>query len=134
MNSKIVFAALATIVAIGLGISISQSIAVQEKYSKVFYLDATFYEDKKYVEITFSDESKKTSNTVLEILGMAESFQKTFDGPSFKITVPFDKEPEYGWDTTPVTIVADHPEFGKIGIKTNIHPDGTSSKVIFTEL
>jgi hypothetical protein len=134
MNNKIIFAAVATIVAFGIGLSISQSITVQEKYSKVFYFDATFYEDKKYVEITFSDESKKTNNVVLEILGMTESFQKTFEGSNFKITVPFDKEPEYGWNTMPVTLVIDHAEFGKIGLKTDIHPHGTSSKVIFSEL
>jgi hypothetical protein len=70
----------------------------------------------------------------LEILGMEKSFQRTFDGASFKITVPFDDEPQYGWKTMPVTVVADHAEFGKIGIKTDIHAEGKESGIIFTEL
>jgi hypothetical protein len=134
LNKKIALAAIGTIIAFGIGISISQSIAIQEKYSKVFYFDAIFYEDKKYVEVTFSDETQKTTNTVLEILGMEESFQKTFDGWSFKTTVPFEQEPEYGWKVVPVTLVVDHPEFGKVGIKTEIHKEGIQGQVIFSQL
>jgi hypothetical protein len=134
MNKKITLAAVLTMIAFGVGVSISQSFTVQEKYSKVFHLDATFYEDKKYVEIIFSDESAKTSSVVLEILGMEKSFQKTFEGSNFKITVPFDEEPPYGWKTMPVTLVVDHLEFGKIGIKTDIHDEGKEGHVIFTEL
>jgi hypothetical protein len=134
MNKKIVLAAALTIIVFGVGISISQSLTVQEKYSKVFHLDATFYADKKYVEIIFSDDSAKTNGVVLEILGMETSFQKTFEGSNFKITVPFDGEPTYGWKTMPVTLVVDHLEFGQIGIKTDIHEEGKESHVIFTEL
>jgi len=134
LNKKIILAAVGTIIALGIGISVSQSIMVQEKYSKVFYFDATFYEEKKYVEITFSDQSKKTTNVVLEILGMEESFQKTFSGSDFTITVPFDKEPQYGWKTVPVTLVVEHPEFGKVGLKTEVHMPGQQPKVIFSQL
>jgi len=134
MNKKIILAAVATIIAFGVGISVSQSIQVQEKYSKVFYLDATFHEDKKYVEITFSDQSKKTTSTVLEILGMEQSFQKTFAGPDFTIVVPFDQEPQYGWKTVPITLVVEHPDFGKVGLKTEIHTPGQEAKIIFSQL
>jgi hypothetical protein len=134
LNKKITIAAISTIIAFGIGLSISQSIAIQEKYSKVFYFDATFYEDKKYVEIIFTDETKKSTNTVLEILGLEESFQKTFDGWTFKTIVPFDGEPQYGWQTVPVTLVVAHPEFGKVGIKTEIHTEGKEGKVIFSQL
>ncbi len=134
MKTKIVFAAVAVLVAFGIGLSISQSMEIQEKYSKVFYFDATFYEDKKYVEITFSDESQKTTYSILEILGMKESFQKSFTGHSFKITVPFDQEPEYGWKVVPVTLIVNHSEFGSVGIKTDIHKEGVEGKVIFSQL
>jgi hypothetical protein len=134
MNKRIVLAAIATIIAFGIGISVSQSFLVQEKYSAVFHFDATFYEDKKFVEIAFSDESKKTTNTTLEILGMEESFQKTFDGWNFKTIVPFEGEPQYGWKTVPVTLVVEHPEFGKVGIKTEIHTEGEENSVIFSQL
>lgn len=134
MNKKIVLAAIATIIAFGVGISVSQSISVQKKYEDVLFLDATFYDDKKYVEITFSDKTNKTTNVVLEVLGMQKSFQKTFDGSFFKTTVPFDNEPEYGWKVVPITLVVTHPEFGKVGVKTDIHIPGQESKIIFTQL
>lgn len=134
MNKKIILAAVGTIIAFGIGISVSQSMMVQEKYSQIFYFDATFYEDKKYVEITFTDDTKQTAGTTLEILGMEESFQRTFEGWSFTTTVPIDGEPQYGWNTVPVTLVADHPEFGKVGIKTEIHIEGQDAKVIFSQL
>ena len=134
MNKKIILAAVATIIAFGVGISVSQSASVQKKYENVLFLDATFYDDKKYVEITFSDNTNKTTSVVLEILGMEKSFQKTLDGPSFTITVPFDKEPQYGWKVVPVTLVVNNPDFGKVGVKTDIHIPGQKSQLIFTQL
>ena len=134
MNKKIILAAVATIIAFGVGISVSQSASVQKKYEDVLLLDATFYDDKKYVEITFSDNTNKTTSVVLEILGMEKSFQKTLDGSSFVITVPFDKEPQYGWKVVPVTLVVNHPDFGKVGVKTDIHIPGQKSQMIFTQL
>ncbi len=134
MNKKIILAAVATIIVFGIGISISQSILVQKKYENVLYLDATFYDDKKYVEITFSDDTHKTTSVILEILGMEKSFQKTLDGPFFKITVPFTEEPQYGWKVVPITLVVNHPDFGKVGVKTDIHTPGQESKIIFTQL
>ena len=134
MNKKIILVAVATIIAFGIGISVSQSASVQKKYENVLFLDATFYDDKKYVEITFSDNTNKTTSVVLEILGMEKSFQKTLDGPSFTITVPFDKEPQYGWKVVPVTLVVNNPDFGKVGVKTDIHIPGQKSQMIFTQL
>lgn len=106
----------------------------QQKYEPVFDLDATFHPIQKQVEIKFSDKTGKTTNVVLEILGMETSFQKTLDGPSFTLMVPFDKEPQYGWKVVPITLVVNHQEFGKIGVKTDIHEEGQSSKTIFTQL
>jgi hypothetical protein len=65
---------------------------------------------------------------------MEESFQKTFDGWNFKTTIPFEQEPEYGWKVVPVTLVVNHPEFGKVGIKTEIHKEGIHGQVIFSQL
>ena len=134
MNKKIILASVITIIAFGIGISIFQSISVQQKYQDLLYLDGTFYPDKKLVEITFADKTQKTTSVVLEILGMEKSFQRTFDGHSFTITVPFDKEPQYGWKVVPITLVVTHPEFGKVGVKTDIHDVGKSSGTIFTQL
>jgi hypothetical protein len=135
MNKKIVLAAVGTIIAFGIGISISQSIKTSEKYSEIFYLDATFYKDRKYIQIKFDDATEKTSSVTLEILGMEQSFQKKFSGPHFDIQVPFDGVPQYGWKSMPITLVAEHQEFGKIGLKTEVRDYGQPpNKIIFSEL
>ncbi|MFY9301082.1 MAG: hypothetical protein WAO91_07830 [Candidatus Nitrosotenuis sp.] len=135
MNKKIILAVICTLIAFGIGASIIQNMQDSEKYSKIFYLDATFYQDKSYVQITFDDSSKKTTNIVLEVLGMRESYQKTFSGPHFEINVPFDGIPQYGWKTTPITLVVEHPEFGRIGLKTDVHNQGEPpNKIIFSKL
>ena len=87
----------------------------------IFFLDATFYEDEQYVEITFEDKSQSTNSAVLEILGMETSFQKTFVGSNFIERVDFVNEPKYGWQIHPITVQVKHSELGKIGLKTEIH-------------
>jgi len=134
MNKKVALAAICTIVAFGIGISVVQNMQVSEKYSKVFTVDATFYPDKKMIEIKYDDSTQKTKHAVLEILGMQTSFQKSFDSPSFAVQVPFDSVPQYGWRSMPITLVVEHEEFGKIGIKTDVHNDGEQpSSLIFSE-
>ena len=44
---------------------------------QTFQIDAVYY-DSGHVEISFLDKSDKTTLVVMEILGMEESFQKTF--------------------------------------------------------
>lgn len=135
MNKKIVLASVGTIIALAVGISIVQSIQVSEKYSDVFTVDATYYPERKLVEVRFDDNSKKTESVILEVLGLQPSFQKIFDSSSFVTTIPFDSEPQYGWKVTPVTFVVEHTEYGKIGIKIDIHNEGEpSGNAIFTEL
>ena len=42
--------------------------------------------------------------------------------------------PKYGWKTTPVTLEIQHSEFGKIGLKTEIHElDQSKPKIIVEE-
>jgi hypothetical protein len=88
-----------------------------------FEIDATYY-DAGYVEISYLDKTAKTNNVVLEILGMDESFQKTFSGSEFVESVPFPVTPKYGWQVHPVTFLIDHQELGKVSLKTEIHPYG----------
>ncbi len=134
MNKKITLAVILTIIVLGIGLSVIQNTQNSEKYSGVFYLDATFYKDKKYVEIKFDDSTQKTTSSILEIQGMETSFQKTFTGSNFTTQVPFDSVPKYGWKTMPVTLVVEHSEFGKVGIKTDIHDfDEPSGNLIFSK-
>jgi len=134
MNRKITLTVILTILVLGVGISVVQNTKNSEKYSGIFYLDATFYKEKKYVEIKFDDSTRKTAKVTLEIQGMEQSFQKIFTGSNFTIQVPFDDTPKYGWKTMPVTLVVEHPDFGKVGVKTDIHNQNEqASKTIFSE-
>ena len=134
MNRKIILAVILTIIVFGVGISVVQNAKYSEKYSGIFHLDATFYKEKKYVEIKFDDSTQKSTRITLEIQGMEQSFQKIFTGSNFTIQVPFDDVPKYGWKTMPVTLVVEHSEFGKVGVKTDIHNQNEqASKTIFSE-
>jgi len=88
---------------------------------QTFQIDAVYY-DSGYVEISYFDKSDKTNSVVMEILGMGESFQKTFSGSEFIEIVPFPNIPKYGWPVHPVVLEIDHKEFGHIQLKTEIHP------------
>ena len=92
-----------------------------EQFAQTFDVDAIYYERQGIVEISFNDNSQKTSSVVLEILGMEETFQKTFEGSSFVERVQFDSPPKYGWKIHPITLNVEHQEFGTVGIKTEIH-------------
>ena len=107
----------------------------RELYSNTFTISAIYLQEQGIVEISFLDNSGKTQSTVLEILGMGESFQKNYVGPEFTEKVPFSSEPQYGWKTNPVTFVVEHEEFGTLGIKTEIHaPDEPVPSIIFSKL
>ena len=88
---------------------------------QTFQIEAIYY-DSGHVEISYFDKSGKTNSVVMEILGMEESFQKTFSGSEFLEIVPFPNLPKYGWPVHPVVLEIDHKEFGHIQLKTEIHP------------
>ena len=107
----------------------------KELMEETFVFDAIYYEEDQIIEITFQDSSQKTSKVVLEILGLEESFQKTFTNSQFTERVPFDSTPQYGWKTHPVTLVVEHEDFGKIGLKTEIHAEGEPAEpIIYSSL
>jgi hypothetical protein len=90
---------------------------------QTFDVEAIYY-DTGHVEVSFFDNSDKTTNVVLEILGMDETFQKTFSDSEFIEIIPFPNEPKYGWAIHPIVLEIDHEELGHIQIKTEIHPMG----------
>ena len=107
----------------------------KELMATTFVFDAVYFEKDGIIEITFQDKSQKTSKAVLEILGMENSFQKTFSDIEFIERVPFDGPPQFGWEIHPVTLVVEHDEFGKIGLKTEIHSENEPAKpIIFSPL
>ncbi|MGY5152150.1 MAG: hypothetical protein ACW9XA_07770 [Candidatus Nitrosopumilus sp. bin_6a] len=90
---------------------------------QTFLVEAIFY-DAGYVEVSYLDNSGKTTLVVMEILGMDETFQKTFSDSEFIEIVPFTNEPKYGWAIHPVVLEIDHEELGHIQLKTEIHSVG----------
>ena len=106
----------------------------KESLEKTFVVDAIYYEEG-YVEINYQDKSQKTNEVILEILGMPNSFQKTFNESQFVERVPFQSPPKYGWKTNPVTFVIDHEELGQIGIKIEVHSeDEPPLPIIYSKL
>ena len=89
--------------------------------SQTFQVDAVYY-DSGNVEISFLDTSGKTDFVIMEILGMDESFQKSFGGSQFVETVSFPNPPKYGWAIHPIVLEIEHLEFGHIQLKTEIPP------------
>ena len=88
---------------------------------QTFQVEAIYY-DSGHVEISYFDKSDKTNSVIMEILGMEESFQKTFSDSEFIEVVPFPNEPKYGWPIHPIVFEVEHEELGHIQLKTEIHP------------
>jgi len=95
----------------------------KDVYRETFQVEAIYY-DAGHVEVSYLDKSGKTTNVVLEILGMSESFQKTYSDSEFIEIVPFPNLPKYGWAIHPVILEIDHKDFGHIQLKTEIHSIG----------
>ena len=91
---------------------------------QTFQINAVYY-DSGHVEISFLDKSGQTENVVMEILGMDETFQKSFLDPQFIEIVPFSDVPKYGWAIHPIVLEVEHEEFGHVQIKTEIHEMNT---------
>jgi len=136
MTKKIILTVSIILVSIFAALFLIESFSIdRELYSSTFVVDAIYLEEEGTVEISFLDNSGKTQSVVLEILGMAESFQKNHVGSEFNEKVPFSSVPKYGWKTNPVTFVVEHEEFGTIGIKTEIHAsDEPPTPIIFSKL
>src|SRR3970040_683910 len=107
----------------------------RELFANTFIVDAIYLEEEGYVEISFLDNSGKTKSVVLEILGMPESFQKNFIGSAFFATVSFSETTKYLCENNTPTFVVEHEEFGKIGIKTEIHTQSEPpAPIIFSKM
>ena len=88
---------------------------------QTFQVEAIYY-DSGHVEISYNDNSEKTSTVIMEILGMEESFQKIYSDSEFIEIVPFANPPKYGWPIHPVVFEIEHEELGHVQLKTEIHP------------
>ncbi len=95
----------------------------KDEMRQILQIEAVYY-DSGHVEISYLDNSDQTDSVVLEILGMDDSFQKTFYGSEFIEIVPFPNVPKYGWAIHPIVMEVEHEEFGHVQLKTEIHAVG----------
>ena len=103
---------------------VNVSSSENNELSQVFFVEGIYHESQNYVEIHFRDSSENTESVILEILGMEESFQQTYDTSEFIEIIPFEEPPKYGWAIHPITMVIQHNEYGTVNLKTEIHPVG----------
>ena len=135
MNKKIIAIASAIVAIIIVISGIFDSSLDKSTISQTIFVDAIYEPKTNFVKITYSDNSEKTKLVTLEILGMEKTFHKEFSQNSFVETVQINFEPKYGWATMPVTFSIDHEEFGKIGLKTEIHQqDETKPRVVYSKI
>tara|TARA_B100000949_G_scaffold4117_1_gene3639 strand:+ start:303 stop:710 length:408 start_codon:yes stop_codon:yes gene_type:complete len=135
MNKKIIVIASAIMAIIIVISGIFDSSLDKSTISQTIFVDAIYEPKTNLVKITYSDNSEKTKLVTLEILGMEKTFHKEFSQNSFVETVQINFEPKYGWATMPVTFSIDHEEFGKIGLKTEIHQqDETKPRVVYSKI
>ena len=135
MNKKIIATvSIISLTAIILSIS-SNSVLDESVISQTIFVDTVYEPENNLVKITYNDNSKKTNLVTLEILGMEQTFHKEFSQNSFVEIVQINSEPKYGWSTMPVVFSVNHDEFGKIGLKTEIHQQGEPKpRIIYSEI
>jgi hypothetical protein len=95
----------------------------KDEIRQTLQIEAVYY-DSGHVEISYYDNSDQTDSVILEILGMDDSFQKTFYDSEFIEIVPFANVPKYGWAIHPIVMEVEHEEFGHVQLKTEIYSIG----------
>ena len=133
MNKKTIMAILGSGIIASILVLSSNFSFDYEILEQTFTVSAVYFENDDIVEINFHDKSSKTKHVILEILGMPESFHKEYTS-SFVEQIQFSSMPKYGWQSIPVTLLVEHEEFGRIGIKTEIRPTGEiPAAIIFSK-
>ena len=97
-----------------------------------FEINATYNDGT--ILISFRDHSDGTDSVSMEILGMAETFRKTYESGHIEERVPFIGPPQYGWGAHPIIFEVSHQILGEINIKTEIRDTGQpAAAVIFAQ-
>jgi hypothetical protein len=131
MNKKIIITVPIIIILVSLYVFNINSVD-EKRLANTFEFSAVYFDDSHVVKILYLDRSHHTNTAILEIEGLSQPFQKKYVNSSFVEDIPISSTPQYGWKTTPVTLLIDHKEFGKLILKTEIVPYGQpSSKVIY---
>lgn len=86
-----------------------------------FTLDAVY--ENGTIHVTYADDSDGTTGAALEVLGMAQTLHRVYDGP-FQDVIPFGEPPRYGWGAHPVIVTIYHETLGHIILKTEVYSMG----------
>ena len=131
MNKKIIITIPIIIILVSLYV-FSVNRLDEKRLANTFEFSATYFDGSHVIKISFLDRSNHTDAAILEIEGLSQPFQKKYNNSSFVENVQISSTPQYGWATTPVTLLINHKEFGKLILKTEIVPYGQPpSKVIY---
>ena len=97
----------------------------------IFQIRATYQDG--HVAVSFIDTSGGTLNATMEILGMAETFHRTYHTYSFEESIPFPGPPRYGWGAHPIIFDIQHQSLGEVRIKTEIRDAGEAPAPMLLE-
>jgi len=130
MNKKIIITVSIIIILVTCIFSVNQ--IDENRLASTFEFSAIYFNDSHVIKIRYLDRSNHTDATILEVEGLSQLFQKKYTSSSFVEDIPISSTPQYGWKTTPVTLLIDNKEFGKIILKTEITPYGQPpSKILY---
>lgn len=133
MNSKIPLLTMAIITA--LAVALIAGTQSTRDLSDTFTVNATYMPEQGTIRISFEDSTGQSTGIVMEVLGMKQSYQRQYNTTSFVQEVAFGPPPEFGWKVHPVTFIVEHPQLGKIGIKTEVYESGGQKPpVIYSSL
>ena len=96
----------------------------EAELSRTILLGGVYYEDRGVAVVSYEDVSEGTRSVVLEVLGMDETFHRTYESTSFTVDIPFRSTPKYGWPVHPIVVVVDHETYGTVDAKTEFRPEG----------
>src|SRR5690349_24304691 len=77
----------------------------EKRLSNTFEFSAIYFDDSHVVKVSFRDRSNHTNTAILEIEGLSQPFQKKYVNSSFVEDIPISSTPQYGWETTPITLL-----------------------------
>ncbi len=104
----------------------------EAELSRTILVGGVYYEDRGVAVVSYEDVSGGTRSVALEVLGMDETFHRTYESSSFTEEVPFRSTPKYGWPVHPIVLVIDHAEYGTVDAKTEFRPDGEpAARIIY---
>ena len=96
-----------------------------------FDIRATYQDGR--IAVSFADASGGTTGVTMEILGMAETLRRTYEGHAFEDAIPFAGPPRYGWGAHPVILDIRHDTLGDIRIKTEVRNAGEAPAPLLLE-